>query len=246
MRLLAEQNQMDLFRVFALHLDDTLPDRAEGALLVDAIRGYGDQDTSMKAVRALATRNLVLIDRGYPVRATPEVPGAPEPALILGITRQESGFDPKVRSHADARGMMQLLPSTAATVARRMGVGYSAAMLYEPDYNMRLGTSFLGQLVNQFSGSYIMAAAGYNAGPGRPPQWAGFCGDPRAGSNDPIDFIECIPFYETRNYVMRVMENMVVYRAKQNGGTLPATLSADLRRGGYGYAVAQQSTPAAP
>jgi soluble lytic murein transglycosylase len=242
LRLLAEQDQKDLFRVFALHLDDTLPDRTEGALLVDAIRGYGDQDTSMKAVRALATRNLILIDRGYPLRATPDVAGAPEPALILGITRQESGFDPKVRSHADARGMMQLLPSTAAIVARRMGVGYSAAMLYEADYNMRLGTSFLGQLVNQFSGSYVMASAGYNAGPGRPPQWAAFCGDPRAGSNDPIDFIECIPFSETRNYVMRVMENMVVYRAKLNGGAAPITLTADLRRGGYGYSIARQDT----
>lgn len=245
MRLLADQDQMDLFRVFALHLDDTLPDRTEGALLIDAIRGYGDQDTSMKAARALATRNLILVDRGYPTRATPDVPGAPEPALILAITRQESGFDPKVRSHADARGMMQLLPSTAAIVARRMGVGYSAARLYEADYNMRLGTSFLGQLVNQFSGSYIMASAGYNAGPGRPPQWAAFCGDPRAGSNDPIDFIECIPFSETRNYVMRVMENMVVYRAKLNGGAAPITLSADLRRGGYGYAIARQDAAAA-
>jgi len=236
MRLLADQNQRDLFKVFALHLDDIVPSRVDAALLIDAVRGYGDQDTSMKAARGAAQRGLILADRAYPLRTPPQVLGAPEPALVLGITRQESGFDPGVRSGADARGMMQLLPSTAAVVARRMGVGYSASMLYEPDYNMRLGSSFLGSLVNQFSGSYIMAAAGYNAGPGRPPQWTAMCGDPRAGGQDPLDFIECIPFSETRNYVMRVMENMQVYRAKLNGGTAPITLSNDLRRGGYNYA----------
>jgi soluble lytic murein transglycosylase len=117
-----------------------------------------------------------------------------------------------------------------------MGVGYSASMLYEPDYNMRLGSSYLGSIVNQFSGSYIMAAAGYNAGPGRPASWVNLCGDPRGASTDPLDFIECIPFSETRNYVMRVMENMQVYRAKLNGGAAPITLSSDLRRGGYSYA----------
>ena len=191
----------------------------------------------MKAARAAATRGLILADRAYPMRSTPAVPGAPEPALVLGITRQESGFDPGVRSEADARGMMQLLPSTASSVARRMGLGFSAARLYEAEYNMQLGSSFLGQLVERFSGSYIMASAGYNAGPGRPPQWVAFCSDPRAGSADPLDFIECIPFSETRNYVMRVMENMQVYRAKLNGGAVQITLARDLRRGSYNYAA---------
>ncbi|MDB5426588.1 MAG: transglycosylase [Phenylobacterium sp.] len=158
---------------------------------------------------------------------------------MLGITRQESGFDPNVRSGAGARGMMQLMPSTAAILARRIGISYSPGKLDEPDYNMRLGSTYLGQLVTQFSGSYVMAAAGYNAGPGRPTQWTSFCGDPRGGSTDPVDFIECIPFSETRNYVMRVMENMQVYRAKLNGGSAPITLSADLKRGAYGYPAAQ-------
>jgi soluble lytic murein transglycosylase len=249
MRMLADAGQRDLFRVFALHLDDTVPSTVEAALLVDAIRSYGDQDTSMKAARAAATRGLILVDRAYPYRTPPEVQWAPEPALVLGITRQESGFDPTVRSGADARGMMQLLPSTAAIMARKVGVGFSASQLYEPDYNMRLGSAYLGQLVNQFSGSYIMAAAGYNAGPGRPTQWTAMCGDPRGGTTDPLDFIECIPFSETRNYVMRVLENMQVYRAKMNGGTAPITLSADLRRGGYSYTGAptgQQITASTP
>jgi soluble lytic murein transglycosylase len=100
---------------------------------------------------------------------------------------------------------------------------------------MRLGSSYLGDLVSQFSGSYVMAVAGYNAGPGRPTQWSTFCGDPRGGSTDPVNFIECIPFSETRNYVMRVLEGMQVYRARLGGGSAPITLANDLKRGAYGY-----------
>lgn len=245
-RLLVNQGQRDLFRVFALYLDDIVPTTQEAALLVDMARNAGDQDTSMRIVRAAAQRGLILADRGYPQRTPPQVVGAPEPALVLGITRQESGFDPRVRSHADARGMMQLLPATAATVARQIGVNHSTEMLWEPDHNMRLGSAFLGQLVNRFSGSYVLAAAGYNAGPGRPPQWIAMCGDPRTSSTDPLDFIECIPFSETRNYVMRVMENMQVYRAKLNGGSAPITLSSDLKRGGYGYPASGAMQTATP
>jgi len=135
---------------------------------------------------------------------------------------------------------MQLMPTTAKILARKVGVSYSPGMLDEPEYNMRLGSRYLGQLVNQFSGSYVMAIAGYNAGPGRPAQWTSFCGDPRGGATDPVDFVECIPFSETRNYVMRVMENVQVYRAKLAGGSAPITLTADLKRGAYGY---QASTP---
>jgi soluble lytic murein transglycosylase len=172
------------------------------------------------------------------------VDGAPETSLVLAITRQESGFDPLVRSGVGARGMMQLMPATAAIVARKMGVDYSPDRLDDPDYNMRLGSSFIGQLVRQFSGSYVMAVAGYNAGPGRPVQWSSYCGDPRGGSTDPIDFIECIPFSETRNYVMRVMEGVQVYRAKLNGGSAPLTLSNDMARGSYVYPAAVAVTPA--
>jgi soluble lytic murein transglycosylase len=80
-----------------------------------------------------------------------------------------------------------------------------------------------------------MGIAAYNAGPGRPTQWTSFCGDPRGAGTDPVDYIECIPFAQTRNYVMRVMEGMQVYRARLAGGQAPITLSADLRRGGYSY-----------
>lgn len=235
-RLLYDLGYRDLYRVFVLSLDDILPSTREEALLVDLARGYGDQELSMKAARGAAMRGFILPQRAYPYLTPPEAPGAAEPAFVLAITRQESDFDPRTRSSAGARGMMQLLPSTAAIVARKIGVSYSSSLLDDPDYNMRLGASFLGQLVDRFSGSYVMAAAGYNAGPGRPAQWVTWCGDPR-GSADPVDFIECIPFSETRNYVMRVMENTQIYRAKMNGGSAPITLTADLRRGAYNYAA---------
>lgn len=233
-RLLHQVGQRDTFKVFALHLDDILDSTVDQAQLIDLIRGYGDQDTSMKAARGAAQRGYVLADRAYPLRTPPQVHGAPETALVLGITRQESGFDPMVRSSADARGMMQLLPSTAQIVARKLGVSYSVGMLHDADYNMRLGSTYLGQVVDQFSGSYVLGAAAYNAGPGRPAQWIAYCGDPRTSGTDPIDFIECIPFSETRTYVMRVTEGMQIYKAKLAGGATKITLSQDLRRGRYG------------
>jgi soluble lytic murein transglycosylase len=241
-RLLFDYGQRELFRVFVLNLDDILPTGEDEAQLVDLARGYGEMDTSMRAARAAAQRGFILPQRAYPMHSAPDG-GAAEPALILAITRQESSFDPNVRSGAGARGMMQLMPGTAKILARKIGVSYSPAQLDEPDYNMRLGATFLGQLVNQFSGSYIMTAAGYNAGPGRPTQWTQFCGDPRGGQTDPVDYIECIPFSETRNYVMRVMENVQVYRAKMNGGSAPITLMADLKRGSYSYGAPATSLP---
>jgi soluble lytic murein transglycosylase len=241
-RLLYDLGYRDLYRTFVLNLDDILPSTQDEALLIDMVRGYGDQELSMKAARGAAQRGFILPMRAYPYHSTSDAPGAAEPAFVLAITRQESDFDPRTRSHVGARGMMQLMPATAAIVARRIGVGYSSSQLDDPDYNMRLGAQFLGQLVDRFSGSYVMAAAGYNAGPGRPGQWANYCGDPRGGATDPVDFIECIPFSETRNYVMRVLEATQVYRAKLNGGAAPITLTTDLKRGGYN--IAAQSLPA--
>jgi soluble lytic murein transglycosylase len=199
-------------------------------------RNLGDQELSMKVVRKAAQHGFILPERGYPLRTPPNVSGGAETAFVLGITRQESGFDPRARSGAGATGMMQLMPATARTLAHRMG--YGPGELEDADYNMTLGSAYLGQLVERFDGSYLMAAAAYNAGPGRPTEWAGFCGDPRASSADPADFIECIPFSETRDYVMRVLEATEVYRARLAGGSAKLMITTDLKRGGYGsYAV---------
>ncbi|HYE43524.1 MAG TPA: lytic transglycosylase domain-containing protein [Caulobacteraceae bacterium] len=239
-RMLAEIGENDLLKVFVLHIDDNLPNAEEYVLLIDLARGYGDQDLSMRVARTAATKGFIIPERGYPVVAFPSLPGSAEPAFALSIARQESNFWPRARSHANARGMMQLLPATARTVARQIGVPWDEPSLYDAEYNMRLGAYHLGDLIGRFNGSYVMAAAGYNAGPGRPPQWASECGDPRGGTTDPLDFIECIPFSETRNYVMRTLETTQVYRARLNGGSARLQLASDLKRGAYSYQVVGQ------
>jgi soluble lytic murein transglycosylase len=247
-RLLEGMNDKEAVRTFAVGLSESLPTAADEAMLVDLARGYGEQELSMRVVRNAAKRGFILPERGYPIRSAPVGPDSAEAPLVLGVTRQESSFDPSARSGAGARGMMQLMPATAQSIARRSGLGWGS--LDDPDFNMRVGSVYLDQLVNQFSGSYVMAAAAYNAGPARPNQWAGLCGDPRASTTDPLDFIECIPFSETRDYVMRVMEATQVYRARLNGGTAPMTLALDLKRGSYGYqplgVVQPAATPPAP
>jgi soluble lytic murein transglycosylase len=234
-RMLANIGARDGFKMLVSSIAETLPDAAEAALLVDLARNYGDQELSMRVVRTAAQHGFILPERGYPMRMPPGAVGAPETAFILGITRQESGFDPNVRSSAGAQGMMQLMPSTAQIMARKLGYSYGPGRLSDADFNMQLGSAYLGQLVSQFSGSYLMAAAAYNAGPGRPTEWTAYCGDPRSSLTDPADYIECIPFSETRNYVMRVLENTEVYRARLAGGSAPLTLAVDLKRGTYGY-----------
>ncbi|MFN3668053.1 MAG: transglycosylase SLT domain-containing protein [Brevundimonas sp.] len=231
MRILGETGETSLFRVFAYQLDDDLPGATELALLMDLSRNYGEGFTAMMVGRAASQRGFLMPERQYPIRVPPSVPGAAPLEFTQAITRQESSFDPRARSHANARGMMQFLPATGRTVARQLGLPYSDERLYDGDFNMTLGSYHLGDLTNRFGGSMLLTTIGYNAGPARPPQWIARCGDPRGGTVDPVDFIECAPFTETRNYMMRVMENMQVYRARLNGGSAPLTLSADLRRG---------------
>jgi len=235
-RLLARMGNSEGVRTFVTGLSESLPDLAGEAQLVDLAQAEGDQMLAMRVVRNAAKRGMILPERGYPVRNPP--PGeafAADTPLVLGITRQESSFDATARSGSGARGMMQLMPATAQIVARRGGLGWGS--LDDPDFNMKVGSAYLGQLVDQFSGSYVLATAAYNAGPGRPNQWTGLCGDPRSSTTDPLDFIECIPFSETRDYVMRVLEAAQVYRARLNGGRAPITLAADLKRGAYAYGV---------
>ncbi len=232
-RMLGALDDRELFRSFVLAAADDFTQPCDDAMLVDLVLGYGDQDLAMRVVRVAAQHDVILPERGYPVRSTASL-GA-EPAMVFSLTRQESNFDPHARSNVGARGLMQLMPATAERLARRLGQTYYPAMLDDPDYNMRLGAYYISSMIDNFGGSYVMATAAYNAGPGRPAEWASYCGDPRAGSVDPLDFIECIPFSETRNYVMRVMESAEVYRARLNGGSGPNRLEADLKRGGYAY-----------
>jgi len=151
-------------------------------------------------------------------------------ALELAIARRESEFDPVVVSGAGAMGLMQLMPGTASDMAKRVGVPYVKSQLTsDPAYNTRLGSEYLALLIERFDGNPVLIAAGYNAGPRRSDQWSERFGNVRAPNNDIVDWIEHIPFRETRNYVMRVSESLAVYRARLTGKTAPLRLSQELK-----------------
>lgn len=158
------------------------------------------------------------------------LPRRPEPAFTHALIRQESLFNADAESPVGAKGLMQLMPRTAKDVAKHMGVRYSDAKLTDPDYNVRLGSEFAQTQIDKFNGSYILALAGYNAGPARVHEWVGEFGDPRRSDVDPVDWIELMPIQETRNYVQRIIENLQIYRAKLNGGQVPLLIINDLRR----------------
>ena len=135
--------------------------------------------------------------------------------VVYSIARQESAFDPKAVSHAGAMGLMQMIASTARSTARRVGVAFDPGrMTTDPVFNAQLGAAHLGDLLKEQRNSLILTFAAYNAGGGRVKEWIAAHGDPRNAGVDPIDWIERIPFSETRNYVQRVLENLTIYRAR--------------------------------
>ncbi|WP_421791795.1 transglycosylase SLT domain-containing protein [Hyphobacterium sp.] len=237
LRLLAEQNEDYFFRVFSYHFDDELEDAAESRLLAQLTQEYGYLRQGVRAAKAASYRWNILPEESYPVvDLPPSGYGDPEPALSHAIIRQETEFDPRAVSGAGARGMMQMMPATARQTARRMGLPYRyESLTYDAEYNMRLGQYHLQEVIDEFDGSYILAMAAYNAGGHRARRWIQDYGDPRTDEIDPIDWIESIPFSETRNYVQRVMENVQVYRWRLGDGQpVPLELEYDLRRGaGY-------------
>jgi len=180
-----------------------------------------------------AARNGALIYPAYyPVTELAGYASAVEPALAMAIARQETELNPEAVSPAGARGLMQLMPATAKKVAGWIGERYSKPRLTEDwRYNARLGQTYLARRIEEFGGSYVLAAAAYNAGASRVDRWIGEFGDPRLPGTDMIDWMESIPFSETRNYVQRVMESLYVYRTRLTGTAGPMTIEADLRRG---------------
>jgi soluble lytic murein transglycosylase len=145
--------------------------------------------------------------------------------------RQESAFATDVVSSAGARGLMQLMPATAKHVAGKIGIAFDQARLTtDGNYNITLGRAYLRELLDRYGGSYILAIAAYNAGPARVGEWLREYGDPRGYGVDTVDWIETIPFSETRNYVQRVLENLQIYRYRMHGTTVALTLEQDLGR----------------
>ena len=147
------------------------------------------------------------------------------------MVRQESAFHFEAVSRAGARGLMQVMPSTARSIAGRLKLPYSQKRLTaDPDYNLMIGRSYMSALLDTFEGSYVLALAAYNAGPARVKQWKLVNGAPQGNVIDAVDWIELIPFAETRNYVQRTLENLQVYRTMLNGTEVAWTLENDLKR----------------
>ena len=167
---------------------------------------------------------------GYPVTTLPGG-GSAERPLLLAIVRQESAFAPDAMSRVGARGLMQLMPGTAAGMASKLQLPFSLDRLVTDGlYNITLGRSYLETLTEDFGGSYALAIAAYNAGPGRVRQWLRDFGDPRGRDIDMVDWIEMITFTETRIYVQRVLENLQIYRGQAGASAAAFSLASDLAR----------------
>ncbi|WP_158746780.1 lytic transglycosylase domain-containing protein [Acidisphaera sp. L21] len=224
--VLVEWGEPRRARSFLLRLDELAPDGTDRILAARMAVGFGLPDLAVAISRRAGRDGVMMTEAGWPMAVAPPS-GRVEPALALGLIRQESNFNTEALSPVGARGLMQIMPGTAKAVANKLGETSVniPALSTDPAYNMRLGTAYLGTLLDQFGGAIPYAVAGYNAGPGRVTDWLASNGDPATpGSLDMIDWIELIPFAETRNYVQRVVENLVIYRALA-GTVLPHPLA---------------------
>ena len=228
-RIFLDLGYRDQSRAFLLNIADNATTPAQLAMLATLAEINGRIDLAIAVAKRAIEAGTPLMIHGYPVTAIPSG-GTVEHSLLFAITRQESAFDREAVSRAGARGLMQLMPSTASDIANKLQLPFSAQRLTADGiYNVLLGRAYLETLIDDFGGSYALAIAGYNAGPGRVRQWLHDYGDPRGGNVDMVDWIENIPISETRNYVQRVLENLQIYRG-QVGRNSAFSLVSDLAR----------------
>jgi soluble lytic murein transglycosylase len=177
--------------------------------------------------RDLALDHYAFPDIGVP--AYSPVGSKLDRCIVYSVVRTESAFDQRDKSSANAVGLMQVTPGAGRDTAKRFGISYDwNRLVSDPAYNTQMGAAELAALLADYRGSYVMTFAGYNAGRGRVQQWVAQHGDPRDPKVDAVDWVERIPFSETRNYVQRVMENLQVYRARFGAST--ATVEPNLHR----------------
>jgi soluble lytic murein transglycosylase len=199
------------------------------------VKQRGSTTMALRLAKAAAQRNIDIDNWAYPTKALPswKQMGKPvEQSLVYGLSRQESEFDPNAGSKMGAQGLMQIMPGTAKLISKQYRLPYAPAKLVgDPAYNVKLGAAHLGDLIDEYNGSYVLTLVAYNAGPRRVREWVAEYGDPRGGKVDPIDWVESIPFQETRQYVQKVLQNTQVYRARL-APEMMRPMSADLKRGG--------------
>lgn len=235
LRMIGEVQSERTFNQFSFHLDDILEDPRELSQLATLAKEFGYMKPSVRAAKQAGRLQTMLTDSGYPTPGIiTNLSSKYDIPFVLAIARQESEFNTKASSHANAYGMMQMINSTARTTARRAKIPYQKSWLTgNPEYAAKLGSQHIHDLLREFDGSYIMVAAAYNAGGHRVRRWNKTYGDPRLGQIDPIDWVESLPFAETRNYIQRVMENLEVYRARLNNNQAELQLVHDLNNGAF-------------
>jgi len=216
-QLLVDQGNLQLARIFVQRLAATALDPSSKVAAAYLANSLGLPDQALLIARQAAVQGVVLPDMGWPAPVTPPAVNDLDPALTLAIIRQESNFDPDSVSPAGALGLMQLMPATARNVAHALKIKRLriSSLTTDPTLNLELGSDYLETLMGEFNDVVPFAVAAYNAGPDRVDEWRSELGDPAMqGGPDMIDWIEQIPFSETRNYVQRVIENLVIYRAR--------------------------------
>jgi soluble lytic murein transglycosylase len=228
-RMLIDAGEQDMADRFIIHLGEQAETPEQFALLADLATSINASHGGVVVAKSAIRKNIILIRAGWPLMPTPQQLEI-EPALTHAITRQESEFDNKAQSHANAKGLMQLLPGTASDTARKIGLPFSPPEIWDPVTNVTLGSAYLGRMIAYQGDSYILGIASYNAGPRNVNNWVADFGRPPANEEGAIQWIENIPFGETRNYVQRVLENLQVYRQllKQSEGGVK--LKEDLKR----------------
>lgn len=216
-RFIGQSGDYERTRPFLLQLARFVTTPGETMLLAQLASDLKRPDVALVIARRAQDSNIHLSDAAFPVIDLGST-GSIERALALALTRQESGFNAAAVSSSGALGLMQLLPTTAQEVAGKLSLPFVQDKLTrDPAYNVTLGSAYLALMLQRFGGSYELSLAAYNAGPGRVSGWLKSMGDPRAGKIDMVDWIEMIPFRETRGYVQRVMEGVGVYRERLNG-----------------------------
>ncbi len=210
-------------------------DESQLAAMAEVVKQRDYTGTQVQFAKIAIMQGHSLEAMAFPAVGMPAfvpLPGSTDLPTVYAVARQESEFIWHANSGAGAKGLMQMLPSTAAVTARRAGVDFDyARLIVDPAFNTQLGAALLGQLIEDQRGSRELAFAAYNAGPGRVAQWIAAHGDPRDGTVDLVDWIERIPFDETRDYVERVSENLGVYRQRFADEKLaPPTVSARVAR----------------
>ncbi len=196
-------------------LSDEVTTPEEYLYVAELSRDLDHLQNAVRIARKGLNKGIFLMDSAFPTILKRMRGIDIEWALVHGIIRQESAFDFSAVSSAGARGMMQVMPGTAADVARKLGIPFRPdALTADPNYNIRIGSAYMKHLLDIYDGSYPLAVAAYNAGPARVSGWVRDTGDPRTGQIDNIDWIEQIPIAETRNYVQRVLEAVYIYRIK--------------------------------